>query len=110
MADEAGLAGRLVVLLSQPVHWQIRLCVFKYIAYCSTSHEARSALWHIARDDICASNIFVRAWAYNMLAWTAEGLPSHAEEARELLAMGARDEPPAVRARIRAALRRRYVP
>ncbi len=70
--------------------------------------SARSAVENYLRQALTHNNKFVRAWAYNGFYQLARQHRELRDEALEIMRMGQRDEPAAVKARIRNALKNPY--
>ncbi|GAB6041913.1 hypothetical protein [Endothiovibrio diazotrophicus] len=81
--------------------WQSRLHLLQMIEHLSLDEVEQRPLEHFIRQALADRNKFVRAWAYHAFHHLARRFPAYRREALQLEEMALRDEPPAVKARVR---------
>lgn len=104
-SPEQAMASKWLALLGKDLPWECRLQVLQTLPKLPIPAQDRDAIWAELRNGINHENKFVRAWSYGGVAHIADQFAEHRREALALLALGMKDEPPAVKARIRNALK-----
>jgi hypothetical protein len=102
---DADTAARLVELLARVEQNESALHLLQSLPYLELPPDSRAPLDRRLRQLIHADSTFVRAWAYNGLAVLARLEPDHRDEVRDFLSQALESERPAVKARIRNALK-----
>ena len=92
---------KLFALINQLQDWQSRLHLLQSLPRLDIPAQQTGKLEAFIRDNLTDSNTFVRAWSYNAFHVLASQYPQCRDEAKAILAMGMRDEPASVKARIR---------
>ncbi len=92
---------QLLQLLEQLQTWQAQSQVLQCMQYLNIPEACQRPTEQFIRQHLSASNTFVRAWAYDAFYRLASQYPEYMPEAQQLLEMGMRDEPAAVKARIK---------
>jgi len=88
--------------------WEAQLNLLQCMELLVVPESARFAVENYLRQALTHNNKFVRAWAYNGFYQLARQHRELRDEALEIMRMGQRDEPAAVKARIRNALKNPY--
>lgn len=94
------LADALLTRLAELRAWEARLNFLQFLAHLPIPAARLAETTAFVRTCLADSNRFVRAWAYHGMYVLACQHPPMRGEVAEILAMGLRDEPAAVRARI----------
>lgn len=94
--------------LSRCSSWEAQLNLLQCMEILPVPVTMKSELEQFLRQALTHNNKFVRAWAYNGFYQLARQYPELRDEALEFMRMGQRDEPAAVKARIRNALKNPY--
>lgn len=102
---EGRLLSDWLALLRGELPWECLLQVLQTLPKLSIPARDKERVWTALRNGIEAENKFVRAWSYGGLAHVANQFREHETEAGQLLSLGLKDETPAVKARIRNALK-----
>ena len=87
--------------------WEAQLLALQCLPFCPVAAADRVRVEAFLRTHLAGKNKFLRAWAYNGFELLARQFPDYRDEADALLEMGLRDEPPAIKARIRNILKER---
>ena len=95
--------------LEKLVHWDAQLHILQILDRLHVSTVNKQKLEKFLRKYLVSENKFVRAWSYNGLDILAHHFSEYREEVDQFLAMGLRDEPESVKARIRNILRKKKV-
>ena len=98
-------AAAFYLALAKCTSWEAQLNLLQCIELLPVPEVARESLEQYLRQALTHGNKFVRAWAYNGFYQLARQYPDLQDEALEIMKMGQRDEPAAVKARIRNALK-----
>lgn len=94
---------KLLANLRKSITWESRLHIFQMLPRLSIPEEQKTQIHWALMQSLSHENKFVRAWAFNGLAYLAVQYPEYRSEAVELLELGLRDECASVKARIRSA-------
>ena len=96
---------RLLEVLTRSADWAVQLHLLQMLPGWLLPDALASTLARRLRGLGEGENKFVRAWAFNAMAELGEQHARYRPEAKQMLAAAAESQPPAVRARIRNAVK-----
>ncbi len=97
----------IILSLSIMQGWEAQLHILQVLELISLTEKTKQPLEQSLRKLIISDNKFVRAWSYYGFYLFADKFEEYRQEVSEFLALGLKDEPASVTARIRKANKQR---